>query len=66
MDLDLSFLTTELSTMAGDFIMSDLSTATLFIYAMTLDDIIQTFSDFSIPYTSYDLSEMSGTMNNLT
>jgi hypothetical protein len=63
-------LTTELSAMSGDFIMSDLTTPALLIYNINLDDIIGFFTDFfddlTTPHESYELSEMSGTITNLT
>lgn len=60
--MDLEPLTTELSTLASDVIMTDLSSATSFIYTFTLDDIIGFFIDLSYPS---ELSEMSGTMTDL-
>lgn len=61
MDAELTAeLTTELIT---DFTMSDLTTSALLIYNFNLDDIIGFFMDLTYPC---ELSEMSGTMTDLT
>jgi hypothetical protein len=65
MDLEPSILT-ELSTMASDLIMTDLTTSALLIYNFNLDDIIGFFFDVPELSEPSELSEMSGTMTNLT